>query len=105
MSFKEEWYLASVIPLSVVEKEGNQIIGYAYQMVAIITVAVALALILIVYFLYYTNRKKRENNQFLKNIYQAISENIDTVIFILDGETSRVEYVFENSMRILGGVR
>lgn len=102
LSFKEEWYLASVIPLSVVEKEGNQIIGYAYQMVAIITVAVALALILIVYFLYYTNRKKRENNQFLKNIYQAISENIDTVIFILDGETSRVEYVFENSVRILG---
>lgn len=99
---KEDWYLASVIPLSIVEREGNQIIGFAYQMVAIITAAVALALLLIAFFLYYTSKKKRENDLFLKNIYQAISENIDTVIFILDGDTSKVEYVFENSSRILG---
>lgn len=102
LELKEDWYLASVIPLSVVEREGNQIIGFAYQMVALITAAVALAVLLIAFFLYYTNKKKRENDLFLKNIYQAISENIDTVIFILDGKTSRVEYVFENSSRILG---
>lgn len=102
LELKEDWYLASVIPLSVVEKEGNQIIGFAYQMVALITAAVALAVLLIAFFFYYTNKKKRENGLFLNNIYQAISENIDTVIFILDGKTSRVEYVFENSSRILG---
>lgn len=102
LGIKEDWYLASVIPLSVVEKEGNQIIGFAYQMVAIIIAAFAIAVLLIAFFLYYTNRKRRENDQFLKNIYQAISENIDTVIFILDGQASRVEYVFENSSRILG---
>lgn len=102
LQMKQDWYLVSVIPLYVVEKDGNQIIGYAYQMVAIITVAISIAVLLLAFFVYYTNKKKRENDKFLKNIYQAISENIDTVIFILDGETSRIEYVFENSSRILG---
>ena len=54
-------------------------------------------------FLYWSmRRKQQENDRFLLDIYQAISENTDTVIFILNARSAAPDYVFENSGRILG---
>ena len=54
------------------------------------------------YFYWSMQRRQQENDRFLLDIYQAISENTDTVIFILNARSAVPDYVFENSGRILG---
>ena len=39
---------------------------------------------------------------YIRRIYGAIAQNIDTVICIVDVKESLVEYTFENSQEILG---
>lgn len=98
----KDWRLITVVPLAVVEKDGIQIIQMSIYMACIIAAALAMILVLGAVFYFYSQRKQRENDRFLRNIYQAISENIDTVIFILDDKSACLDYVFENSGRILG---
>lgn len=96
------WYIVTVLPLSIVERDGILIVDMTVRMgVLIIMIAVA-AVLLAMGAVYSHNRKRREYDQYIQNINQAISQNIDTVIFFVDKKTSRVEYAFENSQDVLG---
>lgn len=71
-------------------------------MAAMIIAVIVAALMAGIWFYLSVQRRQRENDRFLRDIYQAISENTDTVIFIRDSRTRYPEYVFENSERVLG---
>lgn len=102
LTVDKAWQIITVVPLSAVESDGHQIIRMSVYMAASIVVALVLVLIFGISIYFFTQRKQKENDKFLRRIYQAISENIDTVIFILDEASSTLDYVFENSQRILG---
>lgn len=99
---EKHWQFVTVVPLAAVEKDGAQTIWLAMVMAILIVTAIALILMLGVFLYIVMQRKQQENDRFLRNIYQAISENTDTVIFILDAMNSRLDFVFENSGRLLG---
>lgn len=99
---KSGWYFVTVIPLSMVERDGTEIVTLTVRMAAVIISAIVITLALTVSMAYLRTRRQRESDLYIRNIYAAISENIDTVIFIVDGETARVEYVFENAQEVLG---
>lgn len=102
VDMERDWHLVTVVPLSAVEKDGAQIIRTAMVMAAIIICVMAAALLAGSYFYWSLQHKQQENDRFLLNIYQAISENTDTVIFILNHKSRTPDYVFENSRRLLG---
>lgn len=102
LALDKAWQIITVVPLAAVEADGHQIIRMSVYMAVCIVAALALVLICGIAFFFFNQRKQKENDKFLRRIYQAISENIDTVIFILDDASSTLDYVFENSQRILG---
>lgn len=99
---ERDWRLVTVVPLNAVEQDGAQIIRTAIVMAAIIIGVVVAALVAGSYFYWSLQHKQQENDRFLLNIYRAISENTDTVIFILNHKNCTPDYVFENSGRLLG---
>uniref|UniRef100_UPI00140D0069 ATP-binding protein n=1 Tax=Enterocloster aldenensis TaxID=358742 RepID=UPI00140D0069 len=99
---KQDWQFVTVVPLKQVEKDGARIIRTAMFMAAVIIGAVLAALASGSFFYWSMRRRQQENDRFLLNIYQAISKNTDTVIFILNDKGPVPDYVFENSGRLLG---
>lgn len=99
---ERDWQLVTVVPLNLVEKDGAQIVRTSMVMAAVIIGVVLTALAAGWFFYWSLRHKQQENDRFLLNIYQAISENTDTVIFILNDKGSVPDYVFENSGRLLG---
>ncbi|MFR3752984.1 MAG: hypothetical protein ACLTW9_13095 [Enterocloster sp.] len=99
---KHNWYYVSVIPLSMVEKDGTAIIMHTMKMAFIITAAIVFSVAVIAVFFLLRNKKRRDYERYVQNINEAIAQNIDTAIFIVDGHTGQVEYAFENAEKILG---
>ena len=99
---KDGWSFVTILPLSVAEADGAQIVGLTTQMVAVLAVAVGLAAAAIVALLVYRRRREQRYEQYLQSVYSAIGANIDTAIFIVDAEERLVEAVFENTQDILG---
>ncbi|WP_296009718.1 ATP-binding protein [uncultured Adlercreutzia sp.] len=99
---KPGWSLVTVLPLSLVERDGASIVGLAQQMVAVLGLAVAGAVGALLGLLSYRNRRERERERYVQSLYQAIGENIDTAIVIVDAESREVEAVFENIQGIMG---
>ncbi len=46
--------------------------------------------------------KGKENQDYPRMFYQCISQNVDTVIFIVRKTDGQIDYVFENTKRLLG---
>ena len=99
---KAGWYFVTVIPLYMVEKDGALIVNLTTRMAAVVVLAVVGIVLLLLAAVYYHKKKRREYTLYLRDIYRAISENIDTVIFMVDGRSAQVEYVFENVHEVLG---
>lgn len=98
----KDWQFVTVVSLSAVEQDGMRIIRTSMVMAAVIIGVVVAALAAGVYFYWSMQRRRQENDRFLLSIYQAISENTDTVIYILNDKGPVPDYVFENSERVLG---
>ena len=99
---KEGWYFVTVIPLDMVEQDGTVIVKLTMRMAVILLFAIAIVLVLAITAIYYRNKKRRDYEVYIQNTYQAISQNIDTVIFIVEPKTKKVEYAFDNAQEILG---
>lgn len=84
------------------QAEGAAIVGVTARMVIILVGATLLAVAAIGALLVYRSRRERRGELYVQSIYQAIGENIDTAIFIVDCEERVVEAVFENIQDILG---
>ena len=87
ISAKSGWSLVTILPLSVVESDGTQIVGITNQMVALMV---------------YRRRREHRYEQYIQSVYSAIGANIDTAIFIVDRKERLIEAVFENTQDILG---
>lgn len=99
---KEGWYYVSVLPLSLVENNGQTVIQLSSRMITLF-IAVILAFIAFLcamFFFLLRDKWKQETNE--GRVYKAISENIDTAIFIMDQNTHRIRHAFENMHKILG---
>lgn len=99
---EKKWQFVTVVPLDVAERDGARIIQATVYMAAMIIGLIAAAMTAGILFYLSIQRRQRKHDRFLIDIYQAISENTDTVIFILNSQNIRPDYVFENSERILG---
>lgn len=99
---KEGWYYVSVLPLAMVEDNGQTVVRLSSQMVALfILVILAFVVFLgIILFFLLRDKWKQEINE--GRIYKAISENINTAIFIMDQQTRYIRHAFENMYSILG---
>ncbi|NBJ66249.1 ATP-binding protein [Adlercreutzia caecimuris] len=84
------------------QAEGTAIVGVTARMVIIVVGATLLAVTAIGALLIYRNRRELRGERHVQSIYQAIGENIDTAIFIVDCEDQVVEAAFENVQDILG---
>ena len=84
------------------QAEGAAIVGVTARMVIILVGATLMAVAAIGALLVYRSRRERRGELYVQSIYQAIGENIDTAIFIVDREDRAVEAVFENIEDILG---
>ena len=102
ISAKSGWSLVTILPLSVVESDGTQIVGITNQMVAVLAVAVAVAAAAMVALMVYRRRREHRYEQYIQSVYSAIGTNIDTAIFIVDRKERLIEAVFENIQDILG---
>ena len=102
ISAKSGWSLVTILPLSVVESDGTQIVGITNQMVAVLAVAVAVAAAAMVALMVYRRRREHRYEQYVQSVYSAIGANIDTAIFIVDRKERLIEAVFENIQDILG---
>lgn len=102
ISAKSGWSLVTILPLSVVESDGTQIVGITNQMVAVLAVAVAVAAAAMVALMVYRRRREHRYEQYIQSVYSAIGANIDTAIFIVDRKERLIEAVFENIQDILG---
>ena len=102
ISAKSGWSLVTILPLSVVESDGTQIVGITNQMVAVLAVAVAVAAAAMVALMVYRRRREHRYEQYIQSVYSAIGANIDTAIFIVDRKERLIEAVFENTQDILG---
>ena len=101
-SVKEGWYYVSVLPLALVEDNGQAVIRLSSRMVTLF-IAVVLAFLTFlgaVLFFLLRDKLKREVNE--GRVYKAISENIDTAIFLMDRHTHHIRFAFENMEAILG---
>lgn len=98
----QDWQFVTVVSLDAVEKDGAEIIRTAILMAAVIIGVIVAALAAGTCFYWSMQRRQQESDRFLLSIYRAISENTDTVIFILNDKGSTPDYVFENSRRLLG---
>lgn len=99
---KKGWYFVTVIPLNMVEEDGVAIVDIAMRMSAVIILTMVLIVAAVLFSIYLRNRSRRKYNMYIRRIYGAIAQNIDTVICIVDVKESLVEYTFENSQEILG---
>lgn len=99
---EKNWQFITVVPLSAAEQDGSHIINTSIIMAVIIVTVFAITFITYILLYALMQHKARENDRFMSSICQAISENTDTVIFILDNKTSQLDFVFENSGRLLG---
>ena len=102
ISAKSGWSLVTILPLSVVESDGTQIVGITNQMVAVLAVAVAVVAAAMVALMVYRRRREHRYEQYIQSVYSAIGANIDTAIFIVDRKERLIEAVFENTQDILG---
>ena len=94
---KKGWYFVTVIPLNMVEEDGVAIVDIAMRMSAVIILTMVLIVAAVLFSIYLRNRSRRKYNMYIRRIYGAIAQNIDTVICIVDVKESLVEYTFENS--------
>ena len=68
-------------------KDGTAIIMHTMKMAFIITAAIVFSVAVIAAFFLLRNKKEGTTNGNVQNINEAIAQNIDTAIFIVDGHT------------------
>ncbi len=100
----EGWYIISIIPRSVIMENAEEILQssriFAYVVVFIFIIGLIFLL-----FERQTRRRieqKEQDVRYREQMFSIVSENIDDVFLMLNGESHVVEYVTPNVNRVLG---
>lgn len=95
-----DWYLLSIIPVSVLQENGLR------SILTIVLLVLCLAFGL--FFIFKLDRKRKkaayemEALAYRNFLFSILSQSVDQVFFIFDVKKQQMEFVFENCARILG---
>ena len=99
----QNWTMVGLVPVSIVNASLDKLWFYTIQIVAGITVGIAvLVILLIVRRSHTTLRRKNTEISYRDELFQKLSLNVDDVFLMLDAETSKEDYVSPNIERLLG---
>jgi len=103
-----DWYLVSIVPISAITAETNQILMDSQMALGLLTLILILCAVFVV-LIWRTQRallakdKEIEYQEQLFDIFAAyLSNNTNDVYMMVDHETEKVEYVSPNIDRVLG---
>lgn len=91
-------YLITMVPYNVMRAES---FGLVYIVVSFVA-AVILAAGIVLFLNERMARTKAKERGYRTMLFHLLSENVDSVFFIYDSDTNRLDYVSENTKRILG---
>ena len=91
-------YLITMVPYSVMRAESS---GLVYIVVSFVA-AVLLATGIVLFLNERMARTKAKERGYRAMLFHLLSENVDSVFFIYDTDSGRLDYVSENTKRILG---
>ena len=99
----QSWTMLGLVPVNVVNASLDKLWFRTAQIVAGITVGMAvLVILLIVRRSHTTLRRKNTEISYRDELFQKLSLNVDDVFLMLDAETTKVDYVSPNIERLLG---
>ena len=99
----QNWTMLGLVPVSIVNANLDELWFRTAQIVAGITVGMAvLVILMIVRRSHTTLRRKNTEISYRDELFQKLSLNVDDVFLMLDAETSKADYVSPNIERLLG---
>ena len=99
----QNWTMLGLVPVSIVNANLDELWFRTAQIVAGITVGMAvLVILMIVRRSHTTLRRKNTEISYRDELFQKLSLNVDDVFLMLDAETAKVDYVSPNIERLLG---
>ena len=99
----QNWTMLGLVPVRVVNASLDKLWFHTIQIVAGITVGMAvLVILMIVRRSHTTLRRKNTEISYRDELFQKLSLNVDDVFLMLDAETAKVDYVSPNIERLLG---
>ena len=99
----QSWTMLGLVPVSIVNANLDELWFRTAQIVAGITVGMAvLVILMIVRRSHTTLRRKNTEISYRDELFQKLSLNVDDVFLMLDAETAKVDYVSPNIERLLG---
>ena len=99
----QSWTMLGLVPVNVVNASLDKLWFRTAQIVAGITVGMAvLVILLIVRRSHTTLRRKNTEISYRDELFKKLSLNVDDVFLMLDAETAKVDYVSPNIERLLG---
>ena len=99
----QNWTMVGLVPVSIVNASLDKLWFYTIQIVAGITIGIAvLVILLIVRRSHTTLRRKNTEILYRDELFQKLSRNVDDVFLMVDVKTTKVDYVSPNVERLLG---
>ena len=99
----QNWTMLGLVPVSIVNANLDELWFRTAQIVAGITVGMALLVILMIVRRSHTTlRRKNTEISYRDELFQKLSLNVDDVFLMLDAETAKADYVSPNIERLLG---
>ena len=99
----QNWTMLGLVPVRVVNASLDKLWFHTIQIVAGITVGMAVLVILMIVRKGHANlRRKNTEISYRDELFKKLSLNVDDVFLMLDAETAKVDYVSPNIGRLLG---
>ena len=99
----QNWTMLGLVPVRVVNAGLDKLWFHTIQIVAGITVGMAVLVILLIVRRGHANlRRKNTEISYRDELFKKLSLNVDDVFLMLDAETAKVDYVSPNIERLLG---
>ena len=99
----QNWTMLGLVPVRVVNAGLDKLWFRTAQIVAGITVGIAVLVILLIVRRGHANlRRKNTEISYRDELFKKLSLNVDDVFLMLDAETAKVDYVSPNIERLLG---
>ncbi len=99
----QDWIMLSLVPVSIVNASMDTL---WHRTVEIVTAIACLLMVLLIALIVHKSRDalRRKDTELLykDELFTRLSRNVDDIFFMLDAETSRVDYVSPNIERLLG---
>ncbi len=99
----QNWTILGLVPVRVVNASLDKLWFYTIQIVAGITIGIAVLVILLIVRRGHANlRRKNTEISYRDELFKKLSLNVDDAFLMLDAKTYKVDYVSPNVERLLG---